>query len=232
MDFRWGIPAWLFGFLQACLWPSGSWGRSGALGMRAQGPPVTTNRNLHTRGGCGAAVGLASPFLPECLFICGCGSARGWPGSAWEFMSSQHKTNNIRPSCRHLRGSWVGNGSTYLHTPESWWVRRGTPHCTSQHSGDGQFMSWYPSTATPMPCAPWFVYPGSLHGRTVSQVGFGVSGGHSVAAAAPEAVQGLGGLHWGSCAGSEGVALVKLCRSCTGEAVQELHRDHGGATLG
>lgn len=63
-------------------------------------------------------------------------------------------------------------------------------------------MSWYPSTATPMPCAPWFVCPRSLHGHTVSQVGFGVSGGHSVAAAAPEAVQGLEGLHWGSCAGT------------------------------
>lgn len=199
--------------------------------MRAQGSPVTTalRRKLQTWGlrGCPwvwLPLGLASPLLPVCLFICGCG-AWGWPGSPGEFMSSQHKTNNIRPSSVRAAGTCGGAGwerapCTCTHLSPAG-VRKGTPHCTSQHPGDGQSMSWCPNYNHPIHsrvsrglCAP---------GPCTDTLW--VSLGPPVVTPWELRPQGLC-RDWGGCAGTGGAVLG------LGGAVQELHWDHGGAILG
>lgn len=203
------------------------------MGVRAQGPPGTAalTGHLHTRGGCGAASGFGFPASPSVfvyLWMRRMGLARLCL-RVHEFtaQNKQHPTQ-LCARCRHRRGSWAGNGSVYLHTPASCWESEGGSHTAlpCAHCDPQGMVSpcpGTPGTTTPFPCVPWFVCPGPLHGHTVGQAGPGASCGHSVGTVAPGAVQGLGGLDWGSCAG----AALGPWGSYTGI----VHGVHGGAAL-
>lgn len=135
--------------------------------------------------------------------------------------NKQHPTQ-LCASCRHLRGSWVGKGSVYLHTPESCWGQEGNPtlHLPAPRGWAVHVLVPQLQPPHPFPGVPWFVCPRSLYGHAVGQPG--ASCGHSVGTAAPGAVQGLGGLCWD---------WGELCRSCTG-TMEELYWDHAGCAWG
>lgn len=192
------------------------------MGVRAQGPPGTAalTGHLHTRGGCGAASGFGFPASPSVfvyLWMRHTGLARLCL-RVHEFtaQNKQHPTQ-LCARCRHRRGSWAGNGSVYLHTPASCWGSEGGSHTAlpCAHCDPQGMVSPCPGTpvqpphsrvshglCAPGPCTDTPWVRPGLRPPVVTQWALWPQG---------------------------------LCRDwggCTGEAVPELHWDHGGATLG